>query len=276
MFSTHFNNRRLLSQPKSGDYYSFSRAHPIQYADQEWLDSIMKAQEKKDKIIKTGKYAKGGLAMGVGGLLKGAAKSMKGMQKVLPQTEREANLQKFLEKSKVKEKMYRGATPHFQKEGDPIFVSPNLDFAESFPVGSKSPTIAAEKNQTLYPLHINATNPFDYDDINQIEKVIQQISKSDPDEAEKIKNEFDYYLKMARFGNQTGNWGLIENPVVQDAIKKLGHDSFYVNEEGIKNIGLYDPSQVKSAIGNRGTYDINDPDINKAIGGLTKLRKRYA
>jgi len=224
-------------------------------------------EEKKGGAISAPKFS---LKMGVGGLLKGAAKSMKGLQKVLPQAEREANLQKFLEKSKVKEKMYRGATPHFQKEGDPIFVSPNLDFAESFPVGSKSPTIAAEKNQTLYPLHINATNPFDYDDINQIEKVIQQISKSDPDEAEKIKNEFDYYLKMARFGNQTGNWGLIENPVVQDAIKKLGHDSFYVNEEGIKNIGLYDPSQVKSAIGNRGTYDINDPDINKAIGGAVQ------
>jgi hypothetical protein len=239
-----------------------------------WLEKPSAPEgEKKGGAISAPKFS---LKMGVGGLLKGAAKSMKGMQKVLPQTEREANLQKFLEKSKVKEKMYRGATPHFQKENNPIFVSPNLDFAESFPVGSKSPTIAAEKNQTLYPLHINATNPFDYDDINQIEKVIQQISKSDPDEAEKIKNEFDYYLKMARFGNQTGNWGLIENPVVQDAIKKLGHDSFYVNEEGIKNIGLYDPSQVKSAIGNRGTYDINDPDINKAIGGLTKLRKQYA
>jgi hypothetical protein len=62
MFSTHFANRRLLSQPESGDYYSFSRAHPIQYADQEWLDKIMKAQEQKDKLIKTGKYAKGGLA----------------------------------------------------------------------------------------------------------------------------------------------------------------------------------------------------------------------
>jgi hypothetical protein len=38
-----------------------------------------------------------------------------------------------------------------------------------------------------------------------------------------------------KFGNQTGNWGLIENTLVQDAIKKLGYDSFYVNEEGIKN-----------------------------------------
>ena len=68
MFNTHFANRRLLSQPESGDYYSFSRAHPIQYADQEWLDKIMKAQEAKNKLIKTGKYAKGGKVKPKGGL----------------------------------------------------------------------------------------------------------------------------------------------------------------------------------------------------------------
>jgi hypothetical protein len=62
MFSSHFNARRAYSQPESGDYYSFSRAHPIQHANQEWLDKIKKAQEAKDKLIKTGKYAKGGLA----------------------------------------------------------------------------------------------------------------------------------------------------------------------------------------------------------------------
>lgn len=68
MFSTHFANRRLLGQPESGDYYSFSRAHPIQYADQEWLDKIMKAQEAQDKLIKTGNYAKGGKVKPEGGL----------------------------------------------------------------------------------------------------------------------------------------------------------------------------------------------------------------
>jgi len=68
LFSTHFTNRRLLSKPESGDYYSFSRAHPIQYADQEWLDKIMKAQEAKNKLIKTGKYAKGGKVKPKGGL----------------------------------------------------------------------------------------------------------------------------------------------------------------------------------------------------------------
>lgn len=68
MFSTHFANRRLLGQPESGDYYSFSRAHPIQYADQEWLDKIMRAQEAQDKLIKTGNYAKGGKVKPEGGL----------------------------------------------------------------------------------------------------------------------------------------------------------------------------------------------------------------
>jgi hypothetical protein len=68
VFSTHFANRRLLSQPESGDYYSFSRAHPIQYADQEWLDKIMKAQEAKNKLITTGSYAKGGRVKPTSGL----------------------------------------------------------------------------------------------------------------------------------------------------------------------------------------------------------------
>ena len=201
------------------------------------------------------------------------------MAKKLPRNivtgnERQANLNKFLEKSKIKEKMYRGATPHFQLQGEPIFVSPTVRFAEKFPVGSASPRVAANQNQTIYPLHVNATNPFDYENTDDIQKVIYEISKSDPEQAEKLNNEFKYYSNMGeKFGNQTGNWGLIENTLVQDAIKKLGYDSFYVNEEGIKNLGVYDPSQVKTAIGNQGTFDPNDVDMTKAKGGEVHMAK---
>jgi hypothetical protein len=201
------------------------------------------------------------------------------MAKKLPRNivtgnERQANLNKFLENSKVKEKMYRGATPHFQLQGEPIFVSPTVRFAEKFPVGSASPRVAANQNQTIYPLHVNATNPFDYENTDDIQKVIYEISKSDPEQAEKLKNEFKYYANMGdKFGTQTGNWGLIENTLVQDAIKKLGYDSFYVNEEGIKNLGVYDPSQVKTAIGNQGTFDPNDVDMTKASGGEVHMAK---
>ena len=62
IWQSHFGQRRLLSQPESGDYYSFSRAHPIQYADQEWLDKIMQGREKADELSKIGKYAQGGSA----------------------------------------------------------------------------------------------------------------------------------------------------------------------------------------------------------------------
>ena len=201
------------------------------------------------------------------------------MAKKLPRNivtgnERQANLNKFLENSKVKEKMYRGATPHFQLQGEPIFVSPTVRFAEKFPVGSASPRIAANQNQTIYPLHVNATNPFDYENTDDIQKVIYEISKSDPEQAEKLKNEFKYYLSMGdKFGTQSGNWGLIENTLVQDAIKKLGYDSFYVNEENVKNLGVYDPSQVKTAIGNQGTFDPNDVDMTKAKGGEVHMAK---
>jgi hypothetical protein len=49
----------------------------------------------------------------------------------------------------------------------------------------------------------------------------------------------------------------------------MGHDSFYIKERGTKNLGVYDPRRIKSAIGNRGTYDINESDITKKNGGIT-------
>jgi len=37
---------------------------------------------------------------------------------------------------------------------------------------------------------------------------------------------------------------------------------------------VFEPTQIKSAIGNRGTYDPDDPDIRKARGGLAVKRKK--
>jgi hypothetical protein len=60
IFQSHFDARRLLSQPESGDYYSFSRAHPIQYADEQWLNRLMEQRLANERKIKEGKYKKGG------------------------------------------------------------------------------------------------------------------------------------------------------------------------------------------------------------------------
>jgi len=69
------------------------------------------------------------------------------------------------------------------------------------------------------------------------------------------------------------NWGRIENPEFQQILKDIGFDSFYTRERGTKNLGVYEPSKIKSAIGNRGTYDTSDPDMNKAHGGVAHMKE---
>jgi hypothetical protein len=69
-----------------------------------------------------------------------------------------------------------------------------------------------------------------------------------------------------------------------DNIRSEGYDGImytlpekvYPNGETSKNHEyiVFDPTQIKSAIGNRGTYDPNDPDIRKARGGLAVKRKK--
>ncbi len=60
VFQSHFDARRLMSQPESGDYYSFSRVHPIQYADDAWLNRLMEQRLATERKIKEGEYKEGG------------------------------------------------------------------------------------------------------------------------------------------------------------------------------------------------------------------------
>jgi hypothetical protein len=60
---------------------------------------------------------------------------------------------------------------------------------------------------------------------------------------------------------------------IHETLQDLGYDGIHVTNPNPKNLKeeyfvAFEPTQVKSAIGNRGTYDINDPDITKKKGGL--------
>ena len=66
------------------------------------------------------------------------------------------------------------------------------------------------------------------------------------------------------------NWRSMESYDIQKMIKRAGHDAFYTGEDGVKNLSVYDPRFIKSAIGNRGTYDTSNPDITKKSGGTIK------
>jgi hypothetical protein len=104
----------------------------------------------------------------------------------------------------------------------------------------------------IIPAYVRAEKPFDYESKEDINKLKQTNAGK----------KLDF---MDFFAIDIGAWGSIESPKVQGAIKEAGFDSFYVQERGKKNLAVYEPSQIKSATGNEGTYDINNPDIRKSL-----------
>lgn len=100
-----------------------------------------------------------------------------------------------------------------------------------------------ESGQNIMPLYVRAENPFDYENPKHI-KTLQ-------DQAEN-QSLFPYSLPE---GVKKGAWQSIESNEVQELIKEAGFDGFYVKEGGRKNLAVYNPNQIKSAIGNRGTFD---------------------
>lgn len=99
-----------------------------------------------------------------------------------------------------------------------------------------------QSGQMVMPLYVRAENPFDYENAEHIAQLVGHPS-------------FDVNLGHNEYAIKSGSWKDIEQLPIQDIIKDLGHDGFYIKEGGQKNLAVYNPNQIKSATGNRGTYD---------------------
>jgi len=114
--------------------------------------------------------------------------------------------------------------------------------AESF-APSIERSLASGRN--IMPLYVRAENPFDYENPAHIKAI-----NLAPQEIEDVK---------------AGDWTTIEDTQIQESIRNAGFDGFYVKERGKKNLAVYNPAQLKSATGNRGTFDPNNPDIRYSL-----------
>ena len=186
----------------------------------------------------------------------------------IPKHERKANLDKFLQPSVEKGVMYHATPADFnQFRNNPRgmhFVTPDLSFANNHLHGQQDRDDPLDSGENIMPVHVQVTNPFDYAKLSHVKNLLRQ--------AKKQKSTLSMGQKRGVLG---GNWSILEHPDIVKAVKRLGHDAMYVsednenNEEGLdsKNLGVFDPRKIKSAIGNRGTYDTREPDITKADGG---------
>lgn len=169
-------------------------------------------------------------------------------------------LKKFLAESKVKERLYHGTPKSFSKfktKKGMIFLAHKPDFSNDYAGGEY--TIDVEKGSpNVMPVHAHVKNPWDYQNPEHVDALHAGLSAHPH-----IGPEF----APSKGRISSGDWTLMEDPAVQETIKKLGHDAFFLNEGGYRNLGMYNPRNIKSAIGNRGTYDRRSSDITKAKGG---------
>jgi len=209
------------------------------------------------------------------------------------EVDREEGLRKFLEPSAEKRRMYHG-TRHYTRgvkgghestspEADPnytenmrntggfksvtpgirgmSFVTPDTEFANEYAGENKQ---ADKMSAAVYPVHVQVKHPFDYENPAHVRAVAKLLKPTDNKWAMHYGKSPEQILNRL----SSGAWEYIEDPDVQAAAKKLGHDAMYMNEHGIKNLGVFNPNVIKSATGNRGTYDVNDPHMNHAKGGV--------
>jgi hypothetical protein len=191
------------------------------------------------------------------------AKRLKGTQEALPAAEREANLAKMMESSKAPMRLYHGTQKDIRKFKAPVFLSPDPAFANKFAMDDMlssaydAPT-SAPSGANVMPVHASVERPFDYENFSHISKVAKSLDPKD--------------RKQFKSTASSGSWKDIENFL--DSIEESGFDAAHILEQGRKNIVVFNPDRVKSAIGNRGTYDTSKPDLNKAIGGLIKVKNK--
>ena len=177
----------------------------------------------------------------------------------------DANLAKYLVESQIKHRVYhgtgdtqirkfkghRGVAAHFgldPKIANQFAEERHNDVEDLRRLGDIDPH--EEAGAVVYPAYVQVKNIFDVRK-PQHRKLIPELRNVDD-------ISFDH----------------LEDAIPE--IKKHGFDSYYDFEFGHKTdknptgLAVFRPHQIKSAIGNRGTYDPKDPDITKAKGGRIK------
>lgn len=153
-----------------------------------------------------------------------------------------------------------------QKRGF-ISLTPDVEFANEY-AGRKfsidEPGVSlgtkTEGNPNVWPVYADVKNPFDYENPDHVKMVIDRIDFAGPANKENVTD------NIAR-----GNWNFIEDKEVQRIIKELGFDGFYMKEMGVKNLGVFSPEQVKSAVSDPAFAGLLEPQTQALAPEATGL-----
>lgn len=158
-----------------------------------------------------------------------------------------------------------------------MFFSDNKDFVNE---------LGGTRERTrIIPAYIKSDKPFDYRNESDRNEILAEIKKELVEERtrrsktigkEQAQKIYEQKLKsekesLENISRGKVNWAEIEQPRFQRLLKQAGFDGFYVSEDGVANLAVYDPNQIKSATGNTGEFskqesnvlfsrDVNEPE----------------
>ena len=242
----------IENPPKKGANNVFGRLNftkPRQIIDQQFQDEVGQYMDKMKEL--TGKKDGGEVHMAGGGkvgLAKSAVEMMEEImaklgQKAIPVAEAEANKAKFLEPSKVKDVLYHGTNKDINSFKVPknalgVWATKDSDVAKEYATISAR---GVSDPPSIYPIHASLKNPAN-------------------------KEQFGDAWELASKDSSRLGWNTHDErhrKILQDQ----GFDGAILDD----SVVVFDPKNIKSAIGNQGTYDITNPDITKKKGGEVHL-----
>jgi hypothetical protein len=222
--------------------------------------------------------------------------------KQLAAAEREANLQRMLEPSKVKQRLYHGTTATEggkgkeairrlkpSKEGalgSGVYMTPNTAHASGYTGIPNDEAIESMLvNPTYQSTGIKALNQRNSGDLLPEQEggnmlpvyaqlknpLIIEGTHADPMIEALIKlgmDEASASKMVERAYEQKGYIG----KQVETRARAAGYDGLMQYRDGdLSEVVSYNPNAIKSATGNQGTYDISNPDLSKRRGGVIHM-----
>jgi len=177
-------------------------------------------------------------------------------------------------------RVFHGTGAEFNKFTDRIaWVTPDAEFAGRYADFRRSEGGSAQ----IIPLFAKAEHPVEVS-VRPKRRRITKLLTDMLAEAKKQGLSFDAKVAKERFNDVRETWrrigldegeldvfdhwnlsGKIGNESLVSYAKALGFDSIRHEEQGIVTYGIFEGPQLKSATGNRGTFDANNPDIRMAV-----------
>lgn len=172
--------------------------------------------------------------------------------------------------------------------GKGIYLSDSPKAASDFAQGIRADQKEVKPHGQVMKLHVSMKQPFTDDFLRHpdwIDYIKGALTKHYLPHDED-RNARDAFLKQLADGTATVRDmfvrdtpdGTLVNQFgqddIHDTIRNSGFDGIIAHRpDGSKEYVAFHPTQIKSAIGNQGTFDPNDPDITKAGGGSVDFVK---